>query len=120
LGNELRGWPEVAAAVRELNPEGKPVVAAFYTQCSQLFFVLSEKGDPPVRCISPETDDFDIWYPDFKPPASGVIFVTDNRFDFDPKKLLPDFEPVEKPRTVEIQRGGIPVREFEIWSLRKI
>jgi hypothetical protein len=117
LGNELRGWPEVAKAIRELNPDRKPVVAAFYTQCSQLYFALSKEGDAPVRCISEETDDFDLWYPEFEPPLSGIIFVTDNRFDFNYSRLLPDFEPMAQPRIVEIFRAGVSVREFKILSL---
>ncbi len=48
LGNELRGWPEVAELVRGVNPERKTVVAAFYTQCAQLTFALERPDGPPV------------------------------------------------------------------------
>ena len=117
LANELRGWPEAAEAVRALNPEKRPVLAAFYTQCSQLAFALSRPGDPEVRCASPETDDFDLWYGDFALSCKGAVFVTDNRFDQNPEELVQDAR-VDKPRvTVEISRGGRWVRRFEIFFL---
>ncbi|MCP4605535.1 MAG: glycosyltransferase family 39 protein [Proteobacteria bacterium] len=118
LGNELRGWPEAADAIRALNREGKPVLAAFYTQCSQLEFVLSRPGDPEVRCISKETDDFDIWHGQFVLPQGGALFVTDNRFDHDPQTFIPEAREHRPPITVEITRGGRWVRRFKIFDLR--
>jgi hypothetical protein len=114
LSNELRGWPEVADTLRALNPDGQPVIAAFYTQCSQLAFALSRPGDPEVRCISKEIDDFDIWYGRFELPESGAFFVTDNRFEHDIGRLLPIAKRVDPPLTVEIARAGRPVRRFRI------
>jgi hypothetical protein len=117
LSNELRGWPEVAEAIRKNHPTKKPVVAAFYTQCSQLTFALSRPDDPPVRCISPQTDDFDIWHGPFHMPATGALFVTDNRFDYRAEALLPGARP--KTRTaVQIARGKTLVRRFEITDLK--
>ena len=73
--------------LRALNREGRPVVAAFYTQCSQLAFALSRPEDPPVRCISEQTDDFDLWRGPFALPETGAFFVSDNRFDHDIEAL---------------------------------
>jgi len=117
LANELRGWPEVADAVRALNPDGKPVIAAFYTQCSQLTFQLSRPGDPQVRCVSEGVDDFDLWHGSFSLPKEGAIFVTDNRFDHQIDELVPNAEPRGRV-IVSIERARRPVRRFEIIELR--
>ncbi len=118
LANELRGWPEVADTIRAINPDNRQVLAAFYTQCAQLAFVLSKPGDPQVRCVSEEVDDFDIWYGDFILPDQGALFVTDNRFDHDPEKLIPGAKATGSPINLEITRGGHPVRRFMIQFLR--
>ncbi len=117
LGNELRGWPEVAETIRSLNHNRKPVVAAFYTQCSQLTFALNRPGDPEVRCVSPEIDDFDIWFGPFVVPKGGALFVTDNRFEHNPRRLVPGIRSVGAPITIEISRGGRWVRRFSINTL---
>jgi len=118
LANELRGWPELAGALRELDRDGRPVLAAFYTQCSQLEIALSEPGDPPVRCVSPELDDFDFWYGELPPLQHGALFVTDNRFDHDPEELVPGSRVHGPPLTLEIERGGRWVRRFSIFDIR--
>jgi 4-amino-4-deoxy-L-arabinose transferase-like glycosyltransferase len=117
LANELRGWPEVGAAIRALEPGDRPVVAAFYTQCAQLAFELSRPGDPPVRCASPEVDDFDLWYGPFRLPPAGALFVTDNRFEHDPLALVEGAEERGAPTTIEIRRGDRWVRRFRIHEL---
>jgi 4-amino-4-deoxy-L-arabinose transferase-like glycosyltransferase len=117
LANELRGWPEVAAAIRELEPAGRPVTAGFYTQCAQLAFALSRPGDPEVRCVSARMDDFDIWHGPFALPPQGAWFVDDNRFDHDPERLVPGSVALSPGRVVEIRRGGRVVRRFTIRAL---
>ncbi len=113
LGNELRGWPEVAETLRVLNPEGAPIIAAFYTQCGQLAFALSRPGDPPVRCISPRIDDFDLWDGPFRLTEAGAFFVSDNRFDHDLEQLLPGAAS-DPPITLEVTRAGRRARRFDI------
>jgi hypothetical protein len=117
LGNELRGWPELAETVRALDRDGRPVLAAFYTQCSQLELALAEEGDPAVRCVSPERDDFDIWYGDFELDERGALFVTDNRFEHDPLALVPGSATRGPPIVFEIERAGRWVRRFSIYEL---
>ncbi len=117
LGNELRGWPEVADTIRALNPNQQPVLAAFYTQCSQLTFVLNRPDDPEVRCVSAEIDDFDIWHDPFVLSETGAFFVTDNRFEHHPETLVPGACSHTSPVTVEIKRGGRWVRRFQIFRL---
>jgi hypothetical protein len=118
LANELRGWTELAETIRALDRDGRPVLAAFYTQCAQLELALSEPGDPPVRCVSEETDDFDLWYGGFHLGPEGAWFVSDNRFDHDPLELVPGSHAVGSPLVLEIERGGRWVRRFEIHELR--
>jgi hypothetical protein len=117
LANELRGWPAVAAAVRELEPAGRPVLAGFYTQCAQLSFALSRPGDPEVRCVSKNVDDFDLWHGPFVLPPGGAWFVDDNRFGHDPEALVPGAVALPPERIVEIRRGGRVVRRFTIRAL---
>jgi hypothetical protein len=117
LGNELRGWPEVAETIRAIDNDGMPVVSGFYTQCSQLTFALNRPGDPEVRCVSPEIDDFDMWHGTFVLPPKGAIFVTDNRFDHNPEELVSGARIRGSPLVVEITRGGRWVRRFKIYTL---
>lgn len=121
LANELIGWPEVARTVREMNPERRTVTAAFYTQCAQLTFHLRRVEDPPIRCVSPETDDFDIWHEKspFRLGREGALFVTDNRFDFRPEQFIAGARVIGAPRPVEIVRGGRVVRRFLIYELTR-
>lgn len=116
LANELRGWDEAAALLRAVNPEKKPVVAAFYTQCSQLAFHLNRAEDPKVRCVSPELDDFDIWDGAFAPGKKGAFFVTDNRFDHRSNDFFTDGKIVSKV-SLSIKRAGVEVRRFQIVEL---
>lgn len=118
LGNELRGFPELREAILELNPDGRAIVAGFYTICSQLEFVFSEEGDPATRCLSPEKDDFDIWYPEYELPEEGALFVTDNRFEHDPAQLIDNVTVLRPPVTIEITRGGRWVRRFRIYDIK--
>ena len=113
LSNELRGWPEVAETVRAIDRDGEAVVAAHYTQCAQLSFALSRPGDPPVRCASPEIDDFDLWNGPFELEREGALFVTDDRFSHDPAEIFPGAV-VGPPLTLEIRRGGRAVRRFSM------
>jgi hypothetical protein len=117
LGNELRGWPEVAETIRAIDDDDMPVLSGFYTQCSQLAFALNRPEDPEVRCVSPEVDDFDIWHGKFVLPEKGAIFVTDNRFDHNPEDLVPGARVRGSPIVVEITRGGRWVRRFKIQTL---
>jgi 4-amino-4-deoxy-L-arabinose transferase-like glycosyltransferase len=116
LGNELRGWPEVAVALRRAG--ARVVVGAHYTVCAQLAFALALPGDPEVRCASKEIDDFDIWNGPFELPRAGALFVTDNRFDDDPSRLFPRARIAGPAVIVEIERGGRRVRRFEILDVR--
>ena len=119
LANELRGWSEVAEMIRRVRPKERPVIAAHYTQCAQLAFVLSRPSDPVVRCISKETDDFDLWDGPFSMTAAGALFVTDNRFNHDVGGLLQNVDAVSSV-TVEIQRNGVLARRFVLTEMRPI
>ncbi len=116
LANEMRGWDEAADLLRHLDTDKRPVVAAFYTACSQLVFALNRADDPPVRCASKALTDFDIWYGRFALDERGAFFVTDNRFEHDPKAVLENAT-VGAKTTLSIVRGGIEVRRFRVWEI---
>lgn len=113
LSNELRGWDEVAEVIRQIGPKDRPVIAAFYTQCSQLAFHLNKPDDPEVRCISPKTDDFDIWNGPFTLDSKGALFVTDNRFNHNLEDLLPHAKTHGETALI-LRRAGVPARRFEL------
>jgi hypothetical protein len=121
LGNELYGWPQVVAAVREeaadagvAETEGGElaVVAPHWVICAQLEAAL--RGALPVGCDTPVRDDFDDWYPrDRWRRADVVVWVNDTRFA---PAALPSHVPL-RTREVRIERAGVTVRVFTITVL---
>jgi hypothetical protein len=125
LANELIGWPEVIAAVREeltvVGPDGDrrgqdvAVAGPHWVICAQLEAAL--EGALPVGCDSPIRDDFDDWQPRGRWRRSDVIvWVTDMRFPGLP--ALPTHSPW-RSREVAIERGGRIVRRFTITILER-
>jgi hypothetical protein len=123
LSNELVGWPEVIAAVREearaASPEpGDPssqdlaVVGPHWVICAQLEAAL--RGDLRVGCNTPIPDDFDTWWPRARWRAADlVVWVTDRRFG--PPALAT--HDALRSREVRIERAGRTVRVFTITVL---
>jgi hypothetical protein len=121
ISNELRGWPEAVAAVRQeaqaaapiVDPPGNLVVVGpHWVVCAQLEAGL--RGSLPVGCDGPVRDDFDAWFP--RPGwrlADVLVWVSDERFG-DP--ALPDHR-VFRTRRVRILRDGRTVRVFTITVL---
>ncbi len=116
LANELRGWDTVAEAVRRINSNNKPVVAAFYTQCAQLAFHLRRQNDPEVHCVSSSLTDFDLIQGRFVLEEKGAVFVTDNRFSHKPQEIFFDAE-VFLRITVRISRAGKEARRFDLYTI---
>ena len=113
LSNELVGWDAVAARVRAARTPGEPVTSYHYTMCAQLSYALRED----LPCLSPRTDDFDLWGGGALPPgARTFLFVGDNRYDELPAALYPwarcGAAPLLESR---ITRAGHVVRTFRIW-----
>jgi hypothetical protein len=124
LGNELFGWPEVVAAVREEahaisldQPVDAPgqdlaVVGPHWVICAQLEAALRDVI--PVGCDTPVADDFDAWWPRARWRAADVvIWVSDRRFG---PPVLPSRRAL-RSRQVRIVRAGRIVRVFTITVL---
>lgn len=120
IANELFGWPDAVAAVRDVLAEEGPrgeivVVGPHWTVCSQLHAALG----PAVRvgCATPIRDDFDTWEPRARwRTADKLLFVSDNRFDVDTPKLFPGYEVAGRSR-VSVLRGGRIARVFTLTLL---
>jgi Dolichyl-phosphate-mannose-protein mannosyltransferase len=124
LGNELLGWPEVVAVVREEaaavavdEPSDAPwadlaVAGPHWVICAQLEAALRDQLR--VGCDTPIPDDFDTWWPrDRWRAADLVIWVSDARFG---PPLLPTHRAL-RSRQVRIERDGRAVRIFTVTVL---
>jgi hypothetical protein len=124
LSNELVGWPEVVAAVREEalavsvdEAPGDPgedlaVIGPHWVVCAQLEAAL--RGDLHVGCDTPIADDFDVWWPRSRWEAADVIvWVSDGRFG---PPLLTRHRAL-RSREVRIERAGRTIRVFTITVL---
>ncbi len=119
IANELFGWPEVVREVRrQAAAEWTPasvqgdvvVVGPHWVVCGQLDAGL--RGELPVGCDTPITDDFDGWWPRARwARADSIVWVTDARFG--PPPDLPGFA---KSRTTQVRifRGGRVARAFTV------
>jgi Dolichyl-phosphate-mannose-protein mannosyltransferase len=115
LSNELRGWPEVVDAVREIArmPGAEPgdvvVAGPHWVICAQLEAAL--RDELRVGCDTPVPDDFDTWWPRTRwRSAEYVLWVSDARFG---PPALPTHVPLGS-RDVRIVRDGRTVRVFTI------
>jgi hypothetical protein len=110
LTNDLRGWPEVAAAVARITPpplSDLPVVAPHYTSAAQLAFALGREDGDRVHSLSGALDDFDLWGRGSLPPGTLAVVLDDPRF---PRAPLPTLRTEE----VAVVRGGHVVRRFGV------
>jgi hypothetical protein len=123
LSNELFGWPEVVAVVREealaASPHGLDglredlsVVGPHWVICAQLEAAL--RDEIRVGCDTPSPDDFDTWWPRARWRAADVVvWVTDGRFG--PPALAT--HDLLHSRQVRIERAGRTVRVFTVTVL---
>jgi hypothetical protein len=117
LANELYGWPQVLAAVRdEVAAQASPgledvsVVGPHWVICAQLEADL--QGDVHVGCNTPIPDDFDSWWPrDRWRNADSIVWVTDDRFG--PPPTLP-LHALFRLRKVRVKRADRVIRTFTI------
>lgn len=132
ISRELFGWDEAAKAVRRIAsehriPASSPtepaiedvvVVGPHWVVCAQLETALRDAF--PVACVSEGYDDYDTWVPRAMwRGAEAVVFVRDDRFDDDAPARFPD-RSLLKTETLQVKRGGAPIREFtiEVWLRR--
>ena len=125
LSNELQGWPEAVAAVREEvaaasvggtggEENDLAVVGPHWVICAQLEAAL--RDEVAVGCNTPVADDFDVWWPRTRWRAADVlVWVTDGRFG---PPALPTHAPLRQ-REVRIERSGRLVRVFTITVLAR-
>jgi hypothetical protein len=121
LSNELRGWPEVVDAVRQiasLPPGAEPgdvvVAGPHWVICAQLEAAL--RDELRVGCDTPVPDDFDTWWPRTRwRTADYVVWVSDARFD---PPALPSHAPVFS-HEVRIVRDGRTVRVLTVTLLAR-
>jgi hypothetical protein len=121
LVNDLYAW-QVGLPVLEnqidvaRSQSRQPVVVGpHWVICAQVHAGLGL--ETPVGCRTPIGDDFATWYPETewaKNPT--VFFVTDDRFDVDPRRALPDRDVVSVD-AARVYRGGRVVRVIRIFRL---
>lgn len=114
LGNELRGWPEVADAVARVAGRDTPVAGAHYTTCSQLAFAA--RGRFRVVCPSARHDQFDFFAGGDGSQLRGVdlLYVKDDRFPHDAALLFRCAGGVSEASIVELSRARRVVRRFAL------
>src|SRR5262249_10929795 len=123
LSNELYGWPQVIAAVREEaratglsrdEQNAVVIVGPHWVICAQLEAAL--RGELPVGCDTPIPDDFDTWWPRARWRAADVVvWVHDARFG---APVLATHAPL-RAREVQVRRDGRVVRTFKITVLAR-
>lgn len=121
LANELYGWPEVMAAIREValghrqeapDPGELVVVGPHWVICAQM--EANFRGELPVACSGEEEADFAYWNPRKRwERAPLLIYVTDSRFPIDGLTLFPDRVSVDR-RELKQYRGGRLARTFTV------
>jgi hypothetical protein len=122
IANELRGWPQAVAAVRQealdaWTPGAEKgdvvVVGPHWVVCAQLEAAL--RGDVLVGCDTPIRDDFDDWWPrDRWHRADAIVWVTDERFG---AQRWPSDYVTQRTRKIRTFRGGRAARVFTITVL---
>jgi hypothetical protein len=124
IANELTGWPEATQSAGELAdevalevPDAEVFfVAPTWMQCAQLQAAMPARR---VGCATDVPSDFDGW----TPPAAWrkadvIVFVTDNRFEVEPAKLIPTHD-VGRTERISVLRAGRVVRTFRMTVMMK-
>lgn len=121
LANDLYAWrdgiPFVAQTLAEEASDGPPpiVVGPHWIVCAQLRAGLPRSV--LVGCGGDEPADFATWLPRATWSSSPVIlYVTDDRFERDPAKDVPDHG-IDAVSHIGIRRGGVPVRRITVYRL---
>lgn len=126
LVNDLYVWRDASKAVQEALDDatvnglstGLAVVGPHWVICAQVQAALGNRAR--VGCETEQGDDFDSFYP--RPEwrrAKTILYVTDDRFDVDPQRRLPEFAVQSVTRT-GIRRGGVLVRMVRVMRLGRL
>ena len=121
--NDLFGWPEAVDRARAIRAEfaarGEPepfLSSSRYQLVSQIAFIAQER----VWRLSPGRDQYSFWQkPEELAALKGraSIFITDHRFERDPRGDQ-IFESCEEQAPLVVNRNGEPARKFNIWICR--
>ena len=125
LTNDLFVWkrfgPELDAALDSARADDLgevAVVGPHWIVCAQAQAWLGNRAR--VGCLTDIGDDFDTFYPRAVwRNAPSIIYITDDRFQDDPAKVLPD-RSVRGVDRVTVRRGGVAVRTFRVLRLGRV
>jgi hypothetical protein len=124
ITNDLYAWKDAAPLLERALSEAASasgrspvVVGPHWIVCAQLAAVLG--AGAPVGCNGPQRDDFDDWLPRSRwIGAPVIVFVTDSRFDLDPKTVFAHRR-VDGAFRLDVRRDGRVVRTLRVVILRK-
>ncbi|MFI5305681.1 MAG: hypothetical protein ACHQYP_12920, partial [Nitrospiria bacterium] len=118
--NDLYGWPDAAKEVKRLSTEwsseGPVFIYAYkFLIADQIgFYTRQSRG---IYCFNEDKTQFDFWDDPDKLKGQNAIFITDNRYNVDPReKFAKNFEKIEKPKLIDIYRNGLLIRTFFIYK----
>lgn len=118
LSNDMHVWrdalPLVEQALAEQADGGAPpiVVGPHWIVCAQLRAALP--ASVLVGCDGPQPADFEGWLPRRTwTKAPVVLYVSDDRFQVDPVRALPEHS-VDSIARTGIRRGGVQVRRLTL------
>lgn len=124
LTNDLYAWKDAsdmlnrALAQAQAESGRAPVlVGPHWIVCAQIAALVGSEAS--VGCNGPARDDFDDWLPRahwFDAPV--IVFVTDSRFELDPKNALPRRR-VDGAFRLDVRRDGRVVRTLRAVILGK-
>jgi len=125
LTNDLFVWkrfgPELDAALESARADDVgdvAVVGPHWVVCAQAQAWVGNRAR--VGCLTDIGDDFDTFYPRAVwRNAPVILYITDDRFQDDPAKLLPD-RSVRGVDRVTVRRGGVAVRTFRMLRLGRM
>ncbi len=121
LTNELTGWPDVAREALAVREQNEPLVGSHWVICGQLAFAVARVGGRagvPIRCISPQVDDFDLWG-EGAVPRGTAVYVEDERFGTPVSEVFPGWE-FEQIGSHNVQRGRWVVRRFRFFRVFRV
>jgi hypothetical protein len=122
LTNDLFAWKdgnrlvrEAVDDVRESGISSIAVVGPHWVVCAQVKAGLGSSAR--VGCETDVGDDFDTFYPRAEwRKAKVLLYVTDDRYDVDPRNRFPDLA-VQSVSRVGVRRGGVLIRTIRVTRL---
>lgn len=125
LTNDLFAWKdgnhlvrESLEELREAGLKGIAVVGPHWVVCAQVQAGLGKAAR--VGCETDIGDDFDTFYPRAEwRKAKTILYVTDDRYEVDPRARLPEMV-VQSVSRVGVRRGGVLVRTIRVTRMGRM